>query len=112
MMNQHASSTTIKKSQFVTNEALVHGGPMFTDDAASQFGKTAPVTQECVFYNNTNSLNGGAIANYNKYSSMIENRRSTQNEAKSGESISHRLSLTSQITQCEFTRNSETVKSK
>ena len=49
MINQHASSTTIKKSQFVTNEALVHGGAMFTDDAASQFGKTAPVTQECFF---------------------------------------------------------------
>ena len=84
---------------------------MFTD-AASQFGKTAPVTQECVFHNNTNSLNGGAIANYNKYSSMIEKPRFTQNEAKSGELVSNRLSLTAQITQCEFTSNSETVKGK
>lgn len=138
MMNRYASSPTIVNSQFVTNEASTHGGAMcndygasprilnctfqdndsrgdggalFTDDTASQFGKTAPVIEECNFFANIAFRYGGALANYNKCSPAIVKSMFANNEAKVGGAISNRVGVTAQVTQCEFLSNSDTVNS-
>jgi hypothetical protein len=87
------------------------GGGIFTDDTASQFGKTAPVISSCDFVENFAANYGGGISNYNKCSPAIELSTFAKNEAKSGGAISNRLGVTAQITQCEFLATTDTVKS-
>lgn len=101
-MYNEASSPTVNKCTFITNDAYWGGGAMYNKNSGS------PAVTNCTFTDNYAYQWSGAMYNEASSSPTVTNCTFTNNLSAHGAAMNNRNSSNAAVTNCTFTNNNAT----